>query len=165
MSPGFQARALQLSVSSQAFDVPCVHKQSGSIWWTFVEESGEPAYRGIEIEPAESSLPEVLTLEGHDLVLEPVPKWDKTTRTHLDETLPFERTRKFHGTQPIDGVTLSLQIRITVKKNKKWNLSFRAWGAEGPIQPEGSGGAAPGGSPPSEGLSELLDLLEEKPSE
>ena len=149
------ARALRLSVDGRAFDVPCVHTPRGTIWWIFTEESGEPAYRGIEIEPEGGSLPEVMILEGHDLVLEPVQKWDRATKTHLDETLPFEKTRGHKGTHEVDGFNLTVQVRLTVKKNTKWNLSFRAWGADKPLTAEGPEPT----DPPPDSTGGLIDLL------
>jgi hypothetical protein len=155
------ARALRLSIGGRSFDVPCVHTPRGTIWWIFTDESGEAAYRGIEIEPGGSSLPEVMIFEGNDLVLVPVQKWDQATKTHLDETLPFENTRAFKGTRDVDGFALTVQARLTVKKNTKWNLSVRVWGADGPVVAEGPEPTDPSPEP----TGELIDLLKGRTTE
>lgn len=133
MSESLIRRNLRLSVDGQPFDVPYVLTSRGSFWWIFADSSGKPAYRGIEIEPTGASLPDHLTFEGEDLVLEPVPRYDSATQTTLDDTHPFEKTRRFHGRHVLEGVTLEVKVRITVKRNAKWNLSFRAWGADKPL--------------------------------
>ena len=102
-----------------------------------------------------------MILEGHDLVLEPVQKWDQATKTHLDETLPFEKTRAFKGTHDFDGLVLTVQARLTVKKNTKWNLSFRAWGADRPVTAEGPEPTDPSPEP----TGELIDLLKGRATE
>jgi hypothetical protein len=150
MTCSFQGRALRLVVDDQSFDVSRILKPTGGIWWTFVDESGEATRWGAEIEPTGSSLPEVVTLEEHALVLQPVEKWDKETRAYLSETHPFETTRKFDGIVSIEDLSLRVKVRITVKKNKKWNLSVRAWGDDGPLRED-----PPLTSPPS-GLMDLL---------
>ena len=157
MTCSFLGRALRLVVDDQPFDVSRILKPTGGIWWAFVAESGEVTRWGAEIEPTESSLPEVVTLEEHALVLEPVENWDKETRAYLSETLPFETTRKFDGIVSIEDLSLRVKVRITVKKNKKWNLSVRVWGAEGPLR-----AAAPG---PTGGLIDLLGPGEESVDE
>mgnify|MGYP001279130912 CR=1 FL=1 len=134
MTDGLLGRGLRLVVDGQPLVVPLVLTERRTIWWIFTDESGEPAYMGREIEPTGSSLPEVLTLEEHALVLEPVEKWDKETGAYLSETYPFETTRKFDGTVGIEDFSLRVKVRITVKKNKKWNLTVRVWGAEGALR-------------------------------
>ena len=153
MPASLTKRDLRLSVGAQTFDVPRRLSKSGSVWWVFSDPSGDAAYRGIEIDPTDSSLPDYLTLEGEDLRLEAVPKYDAAAKTALDETHPFEKTRRFHGRHVVEGVALTVQARITVKKNGKWNLSFRAWGADQPLieqEPKPPGGLV-------EFLEELTD--------
>jgi|GEM_PF-3598164 len=118
-------RNLQIGICGESLTLPVRHSPRGSIWWILQDESQEPMYRGKEIEALADVLPEKIVLEGIDLVLTPVPRYDKGEKKYLDELEPFEKTRRFWGQVTVEEVVLKVQFRLTVKKNGKWNFSAR----------------------------------------
>ena len=119
-------RNLQIGICGESFTLPVRYSPKGSIWWILQDESQEPMYRGKEIEALADVLPEKIFFEGIDLELTPVPKYDKGEKKYLDESEPFEKTRRFWGQVTVEDVVLKVQFRLTVKKNGKWNFSARA---------------------------------------
>ena len=118
---------LILSVLDEEFTVPVIWTPKGTFWWVFVGEDGEPSRHGIQIKPLAEILPAEATIDGTTYSWEPVPKWDSESSSETTEFIDFDKTRRLHLLVPIDGFTTEVRSRITIRRNKNWNLSFRAW--------------------------------------
>jgi hypothetical protein len=116
--------------------VPLHQTKRGSFWWVLEDDNGEIAYRGLEIPAQGRPLPSSIFINGVEMVLGPVPKWDKKRKTSLEIVEPFEKTRRFHGQVILMDVLLEVRLRLTVKKNTNWNFSVRIWPEE-PLFREG----------------------------
>ena len=137
--------SLEVGLLAARIMVPRTISKGGTFWWTLVDESGDPAYRGVALEPLAVELPGTMSIHGIEKKFEAVPLWDKTSRQELNETHPFEKTRRVHCHVELGGLHLQVQSRVTVRKDGQWNLSFRAWQVEAPPSPPlgdetGSGG-------------------------
>lgn len=136
-------------IGSESFVVPRIESGKKSTWWwCFVTEDGSPSYTGTEINPAGTELPGNIEINGVSVALVPVKKWDRVEKKYTEETYSFEKTRHFADYVEIEGVLLEIRLRVTAKKNGKWNLSCRAWQTHkppghadtnsGPIRPKSS---------------------------
>lgn len=112
--------------------VPRSVAKGGNYWWVFLDESGDPAWRGVVLQPPAEELPRTMSIHGVEVTLEPVPIWDKKTKQVLDDTHPFEKTRRAHCHIGIEGLYLQVQSRVTIRKDGNWNFSFKSWQADPP---------------------------------
>ncbi len=125
MSEEALERNLQIEICSNSVTLPVSYSSRGNIWWIFLDEDQRPMYTGKEIEAFSAELPNAITFENINLELLPVPKFDKKAKQYLDDSEPFEKTRRFWGPVTIEDVVLEVKFRLTVKKNGKWNFSAR----------------------------------------
>lgn len=137
--------ALNINLCATDILVPRVISNGGKYWWVLLDESGDPAYRGVPLRPLAEELPVEMTIHGVEKKFEAVPLWDKKTRQALDETHPFEKTRRVHCHVKVGGLHLQVQSRLTVRKDSQWNFSFRAWQVEPPPVAADSGSGDLGG--------------------
>ena len=152
-------RDLHLEVCGNSIVIPVLHTAKGTIWWIFLDENQDPMYRGLEIEAFTDELPEKIVFEGIDLELVPVPKFDNSTKKYLDDSEPFEKTRRFWGQVTVEEVVLEVKFRLTVKKNGKWNFSARIY-PEQPILGQATKATYEASS--SSALKEIIDSLSDK---
>ena len=136
---------LEVDLLETRIMVPRAISKGGKYWWTLVDESGDPAYRGVALEPLAEELPTEMSIHGVEKKFEAVPLWDKTTRQALDEMQPFEKTRRVHCHVEVGGLHLQVQSRVTVRKDSQWNFSFRAWQVQAPTSPPVGDEAGSGG--------------------
>lgn len=126
---------LTVGLCGTEIQVPRVVAKGGNYWWILLEESGSPAYRGVPMKPLDEALPKTVTIAGVEKTFEAVPKWDSASKKALEETKPFEKTRRVHPVLDVNGVHLQVQVRITVRKDGDWNFFFKAWQLRQGVEP------------------------------
>ena len=118
--------SLIVKFSAHDIEVPSSLSKGGNSWWILLDED-EPAYKGLIFEAAETELPKILTVNEVSVDFEPVPKWNPSTNSESNDLEPFDRTRRYHGLMNLNGQFIKVQSRITVRRDQKWNFSFKAW--------------------------------------
>ena len=114
-----EIKPIKFKIYDSLFEAIVIPTVKGSFWWSFCNNNGETS--GREIEPLSFELPTEIDIEGtkyefREVVLK---NSDGTINTK-----PFHKTRRVITESDLQGFCVSIQCRVTLKKNTKWHLSF-----------------------------------------
>ena len=110
---------ISFKIGGRPFEAEVLTTAKGSFWWAFCGTDGNPS--GREIEPFFEQLPTEVSVEGQTFEFGSVVL-DNSDGTST--TKPFHKTRRVQAEINLQGVDVSIQCRVTRKRNKKWHLSF-----------------------------------------